>query len=88
MGKQLREGGCSSIVIDGEPFATVDQYGPFDGVPWMWESPTLPNGHHEMTVSLRNEMNADGEARTITHGGCLTVCHVSPVGDADVGVRS
>ncbi len=85
VGKQLREGGRSTITIDGAAVGTVDQYGPFDGIPWMWESPRLPIGDHEMTVTLQNEKNVDGEARTVTHGGCLTVCHVSPIGDGAAG---
>lgn len=77
IGKQLENGGKASIYIDGKYVDTVDQYGPFSGVPWMWEKTGLENAEHDMRVEVENEKNIDSKFRTITNGCVINVCHIS-----------
>lgn len=77
VGRQLDKGGKASIYIDGRYVDTVDQYGPFSGVPWMWEKKGLAEGEHEMRVEAENEKNIDSRFRTVINGCVINVCHLS-----------
>ena len=76
-GKQSDKGGKASIYIDDKYVDTIDQYGPFGGVPWMWEKKGLEDIEHEMHVEVENEKNIDNRYRIVINGCSINVCHLS-----------
>lgn len=77
VGKQLENGGWANVSIDGERVASVSQYGPFFGIPWMWEKTGLPDGTHELLVELDNERTPPGNGLMAARGCAICLSHVS-----------
>jgi len=76
VGKQLDNGGWANVYIDGERVASINQYGPFFGIPWMWEKAGLPEGAHELVVELDNERTPPNSL--IAARGCaICLSHVT-----------
>lgn len=75
--KQMQTGGWANVWIDGVRVDAVCQYGPFFGVPWMWQRTGLPDGEHELLVELDNERTDDNNSLTAARGSAIGVCHVS-----------
>ena len=77
VGQQLENGSNAKIFVDGKLKFSVDQYGLFDGIPWMKEVTDLDSGEHEVLISVDNEANSYSGNRTAMRGCNINVSHIS-----------
>lgn len=60
-GKRYDDAGKAQVMIDGQPVAIVDQYGPGRDIPFSWELKGLSPGPHTFRLTILNEHHPDSK---------------------------